>query len=165
MTELVKQSDLSKNKSSITTQYLTFLMGKDEFAVDILSVQEIHGWVEPRPMPDTPDYIKGVIDWRGFIVPIVDLRIRFKYQSITYNKTTVVIILKTEIDQDNQSGIIGIVVDAVSDVYDISNNVIMPAPNMGIKVDIEYIKGIAKIANSMIVILKVGKLIAIDALN
>ena len=91
----VKHKDESKHVS----QYLTFFMRDDEYGVDILSVQEIHGWVEPRPIPNTPEYIKGVIDWRGTIVPIVDLRVRFEYPEVTYDKTTVVIILKALIGE------------------------------------------------------------------
>jgi len=146
-------------------QYLTFMMANDEYGVDILSVQEIHGWVDTRPIPNTPDFIKGVIDWRGTIVPIVDLRIKFEYSEANYTSTTVVIILKAEIETLGQSVIVGIVVDAVSDVYDITPDNIREAPNMGGNVDTQYIKGIAKIEDKMIVLLELRKLINLEELN
>ena len=151
-------------KQSLEQQYLTFIMGKDEYGVDILSVQEIHCWVEPRPMPNTPDYIRGVIDWRGTIVPIIDLRLRFQYPEATYTSTTVVIILKTKLS-DEQEGIIGIVVDAVADVYDVKANDLKKSPNLGSKIDTKFIKGMTKIEDSMIIILDLAKLIDLDELT
>ncbi len=146
-------------------QYLTFLMDKDEYGIDILAVQEIHGWVEPRPIPNTPEYIRGVIDWRGTVVPIVDLRVRFRYKNTTYDKTTVVIILKAEVEDVKSDVIVGIVVDAVSDVYDISAENFRAAPHFGSKVDTRYIKSLAKIEDSMIVLLDLGKLVNLDDLE
>ena len=146
-------------------QYLTFLMDKDEYGIDILAVQEIHGWVEPRPIPNTPGYIRGVIDWRGTVVPIVDLRVRFKYENATYDKTTVVIILRAEIETVDSDVIIGIVVDAVSDVHDVSAENFRAAPSFGSKVDTRYIKSLAKIKDSMIVLLDLGKLVSLDDLE
>jgi purine-binding chemotaxis protein CheW len=139
-------------------------MGHDEYGVDILAVQEIHIWVEPRPMPNTPEYIRGVIDWRGTIVPIIDLRIRFGYQEATYTDTTVVIILQTKMADSDQVCIIGIVVDAVADVYDVNLENLKKAPNLGSNVDTKYIKGITKIKNSMIIILDIEKLINLQEL-
>ena len=140
--------------SKANNQYLTFMIDKDEFGVDILSVQEIHGWIEPRPLPDSPEFIKGVIDWRNVIVPIIDLRLRFKYAVASYDKTTVVIILKTKLADSEESCVVGIVVDAVSDVHDLNREELRDAPDMGNKIDTQYIKGIAKASDSMIVILE-----------
>ncbi|TQV86715.1 chemotaxis protein CheW [Aliikangiella coralliicola] len=161
-----KQADNNNHKNEKSMQqYLTFLMAQDEYGVDILAVQEIHGWLEPRPIPNTPDYIKGVIDWRGTIVPIVDLRVRFEYPEVTYNKTTVVIILKTTLEDIEQDVTVGIVVDAVSDVYDVTVENLRQAPRMGSKVDTRYIKGIAKVDEAMIVLLELNKLINLEELG
>jgi purine-binding chemotaxis protein CheW len=158
----------NSDKEEITTshedQYLTFMMGKDEYGVNILAVQEIHCWTEPRPMPNTPDYVRGVIDWRGTIVPIIDLRVRFQYPEIQYEKTTVVIILKTKL-LNLQECIIGIVVDAVADVYDVRNEDLKDSPNLGSKVDTKYIKGMTQIGQSMIIILETSKLIDLEELT
>ena len=152
-----------------TQQLLTFVVGDEHYGVEILSVQEIHGWTPPRPIPNAPDYIKGVIDWRGTIVPIVDLRIRFGCAEVDYTKTTVVIILQAASgcgDDVAQEGyILGVVVDAVSDVLDIATKSLRPAPSLGLRVDTEYIQGIAKIEQQMVIILQVDKLINLDELG
>jgi len=156
--------EVVEKRQNIEQQYLTFLMGKDEYGVDILAVQEIHCWVEPRPMPNTPEYIRGVIDWRGTIVPIIDLRTRFKYSEVTYTNTTVVIILKTKLSEQ-QEGIIGIVVDAVADVYDVKSEDLKKSPSLGSKIDTKFIKGITKIEDSMIIILELSRIIDLDELT
>lgn len=152
-------------EQNVEKQYLTFLMGKDEYGVDILAVQEIHCWVEPRPMPNTPEYIRGVIDWRGTIVPIIDLRVRFKYPEASYTSTTVVIILQTKLASTDQDCIIGIVVDAVADVYDVAASELKKSPSLGSKIDTKYIKGITKIEKSMIIILDLAMLIDLEELS
>lgn len=158
------ETKLTADELLVKQQYLTFKIGSEEYGVDILSVQEIHSWVEPRPMPSTPDYIKGVIDWREVVVPIIDLRIRFKYENVTYDNTTVIIILKSE-DCDGNSYTFGIVVDAVADVYDVLNDELKRTPNMGNKIDTQYIKGIAKIDDSIIIMLRLNQIINFDELE
>lgn len=162
-------SGVAKTTDALThseeQQFLTFLMGKDEYGVDILAVQEIHCWVEPRPMPNTPDYVRGVIDWRGTIVPIIDLRVRFKYPEATYTSTTVVIILQTKLDGHEQDCIIGIVVDAVADVYDVALVDLKKSPSLGSNIDTKYIKGLTKIGDSMIIILDLSKLVDLNELS
>lgn len=156
---------LANSDEQALNQFLTFLVADDEFGIDILAVQEIHGWIEPRPIPNTPDYIKGVIDWRGTIVPIVDLRLKFDYPEVEYKKTTVVIILKTFLKEIEHSAIVGIVVDAVSDVVDVDQQELKPAPRLGSKVDTDYIKGIAKLNGKMSIILDLQKLINLENLD
>ncbi|MET1255051.1 chemotaxis protein CheW [Aliikangiella maris] len=157
-----KSDKAADNQQAVKKQYLTFKMGDDEFGVDILSVQEIHGWIEPRPMPDTPPYIRGVIDWRETVVPIIDLRIRFAYDSVTYDKSTVVIILKSELQGVDHPFILGIVVDAVSDVHDVEKKSMREAPRLGGKIDTKYIKGIAKVHGEMIILLELNKLFKLE---
>ncbi|MDH5433578.1 MAG: chemotaxis protein CheW, partial [Gammaproteobacteria bacterium] len=167
MAELAEQKHPSvkyQQTDRSVQQYLTFLMEDDEYGIDILSVQEIHGWVEPRPIPNTPKHIRGVIDWRGTIVPIVDLRVRFSYAEATYDKTTVVIVLKSELEETGQNVVIGIVVDAVSDVRDVKPEDMRDAPKMGGKVDTHYIEGIAKVEDAMVVLLDLGKLVNLEEL-
>ena len=105
-------------------QYLTFMLAGEEYGVDILRVQEIKGWDNVTPIPNTPSYIKGVINLRGTIVPIIDLRERFSLETISYGPTTVVIVLK--VNSDKGSRTMGIVVDAVryftADMGILSNN-------------------------------------------
>ena len=138
-------------------QYLTFILAKEEYGVDILRVQEIKGWDSVTPIPNTPEYIKGVINLRGTIVPIIDLRQRFKMNAVEYGPMTVVIVLKIEChDRDR---IMGIVVDTVSDVYDVHEDEMKPAPDFGEIVDIEFINGLATIDDKMIIILDIDHLL------
>jgi purine-binding chemotaxis protein CheW len=169
MNELMQQKydieQANKVDELSTQQYLTFKMANDEYGVEILAVQEIHGWVEPRPMPGTPEYIKGVIDWRGAVVPLVDLRIRFNYSNITYDNTTVVIVLKSFSSNLNKEFLIAVTVDAVSDVHDIAEASMKAAPELGKKIDTRYIKGMANINNSMVIILEIQRLVNFDELD
>ena len=137
-------------------QYLTFIMGDEEYGVDILRVQEIRGWDSVTPIPNTPAYIKGVINLRGTIVPIVDLRERFGMPQIHYGATTVVIVLK--VVSDSSERIMGVVVDAVSDVYNVAEEDMQPPPDFGSVVNIDYVKGLATVTEKMIIILEIDQL-------
>jgi len=139
-------------------QYLTFILAKEEYGVDILRVQEIKGWDSVTPIPNTPSYIKGVINLRGTIVPIIDLRQRFSMDEIEYGPMTVVIVLK--ILCEDRDRIMGIVVDAVSDVYDVNSEEMKPAPDFGGVVNIEFVKGLANGAEKMIIILDIDHLLS-----
>jgi len=155
--------DLGLNIDVEADQYLTFIMADEEYGVDILRVQEIRGWEHVTPVPNTPKYIKGVINLRGTIVPLVDLRERFGVESIPYGPTTVVIVLKV-IGEDSER-IMGIVVDAVADVYNIEDGKIKPAPDFGSVVSIEYVRGLASINEQMLIVLDIDKLLSSDELQ
>lgn len=139
-------------------QILSFVLGKEEYGVDILRVQEIKGWEKTTSIPNTPNYVMGVINLRGAVVPIVDLRIRFKLEDVTYNDSTVVIIVRSE----NLSGtdkIIGLVVDGVSDVYSVNLKELQNAPSMSGTINTEYVNGLATFEDKMVVILHIDQLI------
>jgi len=139
-------------------QFLTFILGEEEYGVDILRVQEIKGWDSVTPIPNTPEYIKGVINLRGTIVPIVDLRQRFSMPEVEYGPVTVVIVLKIECaDRDR---IMGIVVDGVSDVYDVPEEEMKDAPDFGNVVDTEFVRGLATVDEKMIIILDIDHLLS-----
>jgi len=141
-------------------QFLTFVLASEEYGVDILRVREIKGWDSVTPIPNTPDYIKGVINLRGTIVPIVDLRQRFGMEEIEYGPMTVVIVLKIECgDRDR---IMGIVVDAVSDVYDVPQEEMKSPPDFGNVVNTEFIRGLATVEEKMIIILDIDHLLSGD---
>jgi len=139
-------------------QYLTFIMENEEYGVDILRVQEIRGWDTVTTIPNTPDYIKGVMNLRGTIVPIIDLRERFGLTSIEYSATTVVIVLKVIGDNDSER-IMGIVVDAVSDVYNVNQAEIKEPPDFGSVVSIDFVKGLATVSDKMIIILNIDRML------
>lgn len=136
-----------------TQQFLTFILGNEEYGVDILRVQEIKGWDAVTQVPNTPEYIRGVINLRGTIVPIIDLRIRFHMEQLAYGPTTVVIVLK--VISGESSRIMGIVVDGVSDVYNMRKEQIKPAPDFGGDVDASFVKGLATVEEKMVIILDI----------
>lgn len=152
------EKNRSTNDSvSYSNQYLTFMLAGEEYGVDILRVQEIKGWSKATPIPNTPDYIQGVINLRGTIVPIVDLRSRFGLENIEYGPTTVVIVLKVIGGDGNR--IMGIVVDAVSDVYNVSNEEMRQPPDFGKAASVDFIKGLAAVSEKMLIILDIDHLL------
>ncbi|WDE09644.1 chemotaxis protein CheW [Thalassomonas haliotis] len=132
-------------------EYLTFMLQGEEFGVDILCVQEIRVWSALTQLPNKPDYIKGVINLRGVIIPIIDLRLRFGKEPLEYNEQTVTIILSNH-DKQNPM-VVGIVVDAVSEVYKFNSRAIRPAPSFGQVVDNCFLKGLASIEDKLIILL------------
>lgn len=144
-------------------QYLTFFLGGVEYGVDILKVREIRSWQAVTQIPNTPDYVLGVINLRGIVVPIVDLRLRFSLEQAEYSPMTVVIIVKVEHEGNQRT--IGMVVDTISDVYNISEQDIRPAPDFGNAMDAEFLKGLATVEEQMVVILNVDMLINVGVLD
>ena len=166
MTEAAQQMtevDLGIDNNGDTDQFLTFMMSTEEYGVDILRVQEIRGWENVTPIPNCPEYIKGVINLRGTIVPLVDLRERFGLESVEYGPTTVVIVLKV-IGEESER-IMGIVVDAVSDVYNIKDEDMKPAPDFGSVVSIEFVQGLATIDEKMLIILDIDVMLNSTDIN
>lgn len=144
-------------------QYLSFILAGEEYGIDILRVQEIKGWENVTKIPNAPHYIKGVMNLRGVIVPIVDLRNRFGLGEQEYGPTTVVIVLK--IEADDKQRIMGIVVDAVSDVYDIESDFMKPPPDFGNVVSIEFVQGLATVNEKMVIVLNVNYLLNYSELD
>lgn len=141
-------------------QHLTFVLGAEEYAVDILRVREIRGWEPVSRIPNAPGYEKGVINLRGAIVPILDLRQRFEVGQPVYTPTTVVVILQTQ--QERGDKIMGVVVDAVADVVDLPRDAVQPAPDFGGGVGAEFVKGIASLDGRMVALLDVDKLLRLE---
>ncbi len=142
-------------------QYLTFMMADEEYGVDILAVQEIRGWEESTMIPNAPEYIRGVINLRGTIVPIMDLRMRFGLDQVSYSPVTVVIILKVESSHGER--VMGIVVDAVSDVYTISEQATRKPPELTEDRNSSFIKGLVNVNDKMVILLDVNELLKIPA--
>lgn len=144
-------------------QYLTFILGNEEYGVDILRVQEIRGWDSVTSIPNAPAYIKGVINLRGTIVSIVDLRERFGMESVEYNDLTVVVVLRVK--GETKDRIMGVVVDGVSEVYHVADEDIKEAPDMGHTINMAYMKGMATIDEKMLVILDIDELMSLKDLD
>ena len=135
-----------------TVQQLTFSLAGEEYGVDILSVREIRGWTRVTRIPQTPGYVLGVLNLRGAIVPVLDLRLRFGLEREGYGDNTVMIVVAVA------ERLFGIVVDAVSDVVDIDPAAVRPVPDMGAIVDTRYLKGLATHVERMVMLLDVEKL-------
>jgi len=140
-----------RNADSEKREFLSFRLGSEEYGIDILCVQEIRGYETPTRMANVPAFIKGVINLRGSIVPIVDLRIKFDLGSATYDAFTVVIILNVA------NRVIGVVVDAVSDVMTLAPEQILPAPSLT-TLDTQYVTGLGTIDERMLILVDIEEL-------
>jgi purine-binding chemotaxis protein CheW len=143
----------STDASDEAAQYLTVNLGNEEYAVDILAVREIRGWTPVTRIPQAPPYVLGVLNLRGAIVPVLDLRLRFNLDREEYTATTVTVIVMVNGRQ------FGVVVDAVSDVVEVAPNGIRPVPDMGTTVDTEYLKGLTSVGERMVLLLDVDRLL------
>lgn len=143
----------SKAKS-VAGEYLTFVLGTEEYGLEILKVQEIRGYDAVTQIANTPDFIKGVVNLRGKIVPIVDLRIKFHLGKVEYDEFTVVIIL-------NLNGrVVGIVVDGVSDVMALKDDQIRDVPSLVTSIDTKYIVGLATVDQQMLILVDIEQLMS-----
>ena len=144
--------DIGRRTETHQDEFLTFTLGAEEYGIDLLKVKEIRGYDAVTRIANAPEYIKGVINLRGTIVPIVDMRIKFKLGSVEYNQFTVVIIL-------NVAGrMIGMVVDSVSDVLTLSGEQVKPAPEFGAALDTQYIIGLGAVEDRMLILVDIEKL-------
>jgi purine-binding chemotaxis protein CheW len=135
-------------------EFLTFTLGPEEYGIDILKVQEIRGYDAVTTIANTPSFIKGVINLRGIIVPIVDMRIKFNLENVTYDQLTVVIILNLA------SRVVGMVVDGVSDVIALTPEQIKIAPQFGATLDTKYLMGLGTIDQRMLILVDIEKLMS-----
>ena len=137
-------------------QYLTFTLGQEEYGVEILKVQEIKGYSAITPIPNTPAYVKGVMNLRGAIIPIVDLRAKLAMSEAAYNQFTVVIVVRVG------AKTVGVVVDAVSDVLNVPTDDIQATPDFGAQVDARFISGLAKAGEKLVILLDIDKVLGGD---
>ncbi len=134
-------------------QFLTFQLGEEQFGIDILRVQEIKGLAHLTQIPNVPSYIKGVMNLRGTVVPVIDLRSRFSMENVGYNQFTVIIIVNVG------SRIMGLVVDAVSDVLNVSRDGVEELPELGNGIDTTFVAGMARSGEQLITLLDIDNLL------
>ena len=144
-------------------QYLSFTLGEEHYGVDILTVTEIRGWEAPTRLPNSPQYVLGVINLRGIIVPILDLRLRFSLGEASYSPTTVVIILAILTPQCDCT--MGFVVDAVSDVINADNDNVKPSPDFGGSVAAKHIQGLVNVGTDVVTLLNVESLLTLESME
>jgi len=146
------QAGQGKAEEGASRELLTFTLGSEEYGIDILRVQEIRGYDTVTTIAHAPEFIKGVINLRGIIVPIVDMRIKFKLGRVTYDQFTVVIILSVA------NRVVGVVVDGVSDVITLKPEQIRPAPEFGASMDTKYLLGLGTVDERMIILVDIERL-------
>ncbi|MHC1726245.1 MAG: chemotaxis protein CheW [Syntrophobacteraceae bacterium] len=143
-------------------KYLSFSLGGEEYGISILKVKEIIGMMRITPLPQTPEYARGVINLRGRVIPVIDLRLRFGMESIDYTDRTCIVVV--EIDSNSGRLHIGMVVDSVSEVLNIKSSDIEDTPSFGMTLRTEYILGMAKTAGSVKILLEIDKVLNTDEL-
>lgn len=147
-------NSVNPNASQMANEFLTFRLGSEEYGIEILKVQEIRGYDAITQIANAPEFIKGVVNLRGIIVPIIDMRIKFRLGSATYDQFTVVIILTVA------GRVMGIVVDGVSDVITLGLEQMRPAPGLGAVIDTEYIMGLGTVDERMLILIDIEKLMS-----
>jgi purine-binding chemotaxis protein CheW len=153
----MEQLDILNSQMGSSTdgnQYLTFALGEEEYGVDILKVQEIKGYTPATPVPNTPAYIKGVMNLRGTIIPVVDLRAKLALTETEYNQFTVIIVVMVG------TKVVGLIVDSVSDVLNIPKSDMQDVPEFGSTVDVRFIEGMAKAGEKIVMLLDIDKVVA-----
>ncbi len=166
MSQVAEISETSQNEKKTQTdsaQFLSFTLGNEEYGVDILRVQEIRSWEPVSRIPNVPAYEKGVVNLRGAIVPIIDLRERFDLGHSRYTPLTVVVVLQAKIG--DKTRVTGVVVDSVSDVIDVDKKSIQMSPNFGTKVSTEFINGLVSVNQRMVMLLDVDKLLKLEGVD
>ncbi|MDT0618273.1 chemotaxis protein CheW [Salinisphaera sp. P385] len=147
-----ESSDPQRGGNPPTNEFLTFTLGDEEYGVDILKVQEIRGYETVTRIPESPNFVKGVINLRGTIVPVVDMRVKFELETVAYDEFTVMIILNLA------DRTVGMIVDGVSDVIDLTSDQIRPAPEFGGSFDADYITGLGVIEDRMLILVDIERL-------
>lgn len=150
----IAQHEAARSAAAMGGEFLTFRLGGEEYGIDILKVQEIRSYEPPTRIANAPSFIKGVVNLRGVIVPIVDLRLKLGCETADYNDFTVTIVLNV------RGRIVGAVVDSVSDVVALSRDTIKPAPDMSSAVDTSFITGIGSVADRMLILMDIEGLMS-----
>jgi purine-binding chemotaxis protein CheW len=148
---------------TVTTQFLTFRLENELFALDIGKVREVLDFTSITKVPQTPDYMRGVINLRGSVVPVVDLRLKFGMKQAEQTVNTCVIIV--EVEMDGETVVMGAMADAVQEVLDLEPDQIEPPPRIGAKLSTDFIRGMGKHADQFIMILDIDKVFTMDELG
>ena len=149
----MEQVSGSRATRSTSAQFLTFALGSEEYGVEILKIQEIKGFSAVTPLPNAPSYVRGVLNLRGTIVPIVDLRQKFGMPAEAYTKFTVIVVVQV------QGKTLGFVVDAVSDVLTVTADSIQPTPDLHGQVDTTFLTGLAPTGDKLVILLDIDKVL------
>lgn len=161
MTESIDAMDQAVKAITIQTgKYLTFSLENEEYGIGILKIKEIIGMMPITPVPRTPEFVKGVINLRGKVIPVMDLRLKFSMSEIPYSDRTCIIVV--EIESNESTILIGIVVDGVSEVLNIKEDEIEETPTFGTKLETSYILGMAKMEGGVKILLDIDQVLTTD---
>jgi purine-binding chemotaxis protein CheW len=158
MSSAEKMQESIKSITDLEGKYLTFTLAEEEYGIGILKIKEIIGMMDITSVPQTPGFVKGVINLRGKVIPVVDLRLRFTMESIAYDERTCIIVV--EIGGRGTDIVIGIVVDSVSEVLNIKGEDIEETPTFGTKLDTDYILGMAKMGKGVKILLDIDRVLS-----
>ena len=144
-------------------QFLTFALGEDIFAIDVVMAREVLDFAEVTQVPQSPDYMLGVINLRGSVVPVVDMRLKFGMEKAEKTRDSCIIVV--EIEVDGESVIVGALADSVQEVMDMNESQIEPPPRIGTKLDTEFIKGMGNLGDKFVIILDINKVFTAEELE
>ncbi|MEK6560390.1 MAG: chemotaxis protein CheW [Nitrospirota bacterium] len=153
-----KEPANNSETKSLEGKYLTFILNNEEYGLEILKVREIIGVMDITPVPQTPPFIKGIINLRGKVIPVVDLRLKFVMPEIEYTKETCIIVV------DISNRLMGIIVDTVSEVLDIAAKDIEPTPSLGSDIKTDFILGMGKIKGKVKILLDIDRVLTLNEL-
>lgn len=162
MADIKEGTDLKKHLEEIQGKYLTFQLSDEEYGLEILKVKEIIGMMDITSLPRTPKYVKGVINLRGKVIPVIDLRLKFGLSEKEYDDKTCIIVV--EFDNEDHNAQMGIIVDAVSEVLNVTTEELEPTPKFGVDLDTEYILGMAKDKGTVRTLLDINKVVGSEEL-
>ncbi len=164
MTNPVNQMDQAMKSMTIKTgKYLTFTLEDETYGIGILKVKEIIGMMPITSVPQTPEFVKGVINLRGKVIPILDLRLKFTMEPVPYSERTCIIVV--EIESNESTVLIGVVVDAVSEVLNIREEEIEPTPKFGTRLNTEHILGMAKMEGGVKILLNIDQVLSAEEIS
>ena len=152
------KSSIDSSVQLNTRQYLSFILAGEEYASDILKIQEIRDWKSSTLVPNSPDYIEGILNLRGDIIPIINLRTRFDLPASDKIANRIVIVL--DIESDGKNRLMGLLVDAVAETYDVDMDKVRPAPIGSSAIDDEFITGLTTLDNKLVILLDVDQLLS-----
>ncbi len=147
------------DKSVEAGKYLTFALADEEYGLEILQVREIIGLIDITSVPKMPDFVKGVVNLRGKIIPVIDLRLKFGMQAVEYSRETCIIVLSI------RNNLVGVIVDNVCEVLDIEQDRIEPAPSFGININTDFIMGMGKVEGAVVILLDIEKVMTQEDLS
>jgi len=163
MNALLDPSSTSAAKLDLSGKYLTFVLGNESYGIPVLKIREIISMLHITPVPQMPSYVKGVINLRGKVIPVIDLRVKFSLQNEEVTDSTCIVVVQVAVGSGDTKQI-GLIVDAVEEVANIAQADIEPAPDFGGTVEVSYILGMAKVKGAVKSLLDIDKVIAADTI-